>query len=59
MSDILYENVIELKNQYNAILFEYGIEVTIHRRSFTNEVREYCFRPDLIDLLEYKFIRKK
>ena len=43
MKDTLYDQVVELTNQYNARLAEYGIEITMHRRSFKEEVREYNY----------------
>jgi len=61
MSDTLYENVSELIIQYNTMLIENGIEITIHRRSFTENVEKYNHyaRYSLLNLLEYIFINKK
>ncbi len=61
MSDTLYENVKGLINQYNTMLIENGIEITIHRRSFTEDVETYNHygRYSLFNLLEYIFINKK
>ncbi len=61
MSDTLYEKVTELINQYNTMLIEHGVEITVHRRSFTEEVEKYNHfgRYSLFDLLEYIFINKK
>lgn len=56
---LLYEKVKEIINQYNSILFEYGIELTIHRRSFS-EATEYKFpaHHGIIDVFEY-IVNKK
>ena len=61
MSDTLYENITELINQYNTMLIEHGVEITIHRRSFTEDVEKYNHygRYSLFNLLEYIFINKK
>ena len=61
MSDTLYEKVTELINQYNTMLIEHGVEITVHRRSFTEEVEKYNHygRYSFFDLLEYIFINKK
>ena len=62
MSDIsLYEKVKERLNHYNSVLCEHGVEVTLHRRSFTENVK--CFNHygphSFFDLLEYILIKKK
>lgn len=61
MSDTLYEKVTELINQYNTMLIEHGVEITVHRRSFTEDVEKYNNYGwySLFNLLEYIFINKK
>lgn len=61
MSDTLYENVTELINKYNAMLIEYGIKITIHDRSFKEDVEKYNYYGGyiLFNLLEYIFINRK
>jgi len=62
MSDIsLYEKVTELLNKYNTMLVNYGIEITLHRRSFTEEVEKINHYGDysIFNLLEYIFINRK
>ena len=61
MSDILYSKVTELINQYNGMLVEHGIEITMHRRSFKEEVEAYNYqsRHSFLNVLEYIFINKK
>lgn len=61
MSDTLYENVTKLINQYNGMLVEHGIETTIHRRSFKEDVEPYNHYGEhsFLNSLEYLFINKK
>lgn len=61
MSDILYDKITELVNQYNGMLLEHGVEVTVHRRSFKEEVKTYNHqsRNRLFNMLEYIYIKKK
>ncbi|MBR4950046.1 MAG: hypothetical protein IKZ25_04640 [Clostridia bacterium] len=61
MSDTFYEKVTELLNQYNAMFIEHGIEITIHRRSFTEDVEKFNHysQHSLLNLLEYVFINRK
>ena len=44
MSDTLHENVTKLIDQYNGMLVEHDIEITIHRRSFKEEVEAYNYQ---------------
>ena len=55
MSDMLYDKITELVNQYNGMLLEHGVEVTVHRRSFKEEVKTYNHqsRNRLFNMLEY------
>ena len=61
MSDTLYENVTKLIDQYNGMLAEHGTKITIHRRSFKEEVEAYNYQSQhsLLNMLEYIFINKK
>lgn len=61
MSDTLHENVTKLINQYNGMLVEHDIEITIHRRSFKEEVEAYNYQSQhsFLNMLEYIFINKK
>lgn len=61
MSDTLYEKVTKLINQYNGMFVGHGIEITIHRRSFKEEVEAYNYQSkySFINMLEYIFINKK
>ena len=61
MSDTLYSKITELTNQYNAMLVEHGIEITMHRHSFKEEVENYNHLGShgFLNMLEYIFINKK
>ena len=61
MSNTSYDIVKELVNQYNTMFMKHGIEVTMHRRSFTEEVKNYNYygQHSLLNFLEYRFINKK
>ncbi len=60
MSDTLYENVTELVNRYNTMMIEHGIEITLHRRSFSEAVEEYNIHSHhgIIDAIEYIIDKK-
>ena len=61
MTDTLYKNVEELVNEYNSKLVEYGIKITLHRRSFKEDVEAYNYQSQhsFLNMLEYIFINKK
>lgn len=61
MSDTLYENVTKLIDQYNGMFVEHGIEITIHRRSFKEDIEAYNYQSQhsFLNMLEYIFINKK
>ena len=61
MSDTLYDKVVELTNQYNTTLVEHGIEISMHRRSFKEEVKEYNYMGlhGFFNFLEYILVNKK
>ena len=61
MTDTLYKNVEELVNEYNSKLIKHGIEITLHRRSFKEEVKAYSYQSQhsFLNMFEYIFITKK
>lgn len=61
MSDTLYDKVVELANQYNMTLMEHGVEISMHRRSFKEEVKEYSYMGlhGFFNFLEYILVNKK
>jgi hypothetical protein len=61
MIDMLYSKVTELINQYNGMLIEHGIEITMRRHLFKEEVEAYNYQSRLgfLNMLEYIFINKK
>ncbi len=61
MNDTIFESAKNIVNQYNPKLNEYGVEITVQRRSFTEEVDTYNHygRYGILNFLEYIFINKK
>ena len=62
MNDTLYDKVKEKVNQYNTLLTEYGVKITLQHRSYKEEVEAYNHYGigcnNLWNLLEYILFKK-